>query len=123
MIARTVSLATPASVSPDERDRAVAGWEPRPLSAGDVSADAPPISRLFWDHARCAFQGALLDEAMLARELVRDTLARAAGVSLATVYSALSGHPVRRRTALKILRVLSDREVRLRPADSGWHRT
>ena len=122
MIAGTVSRATPTSASPDERHRSAASLEPQPPSVGDASADAPRVSGLFWDHARSAFYGALLDEAMLARELVPDTLAQAAGVSLATVYSALSGHPVRRTTALKILRALSDREVRLRPALSGWHR-
>jgi predicted transcriptional regulator len=68
-------------------------------------------SRPLWNAATRAFDGARLRGAMVSRGWTASEFATATALTPASIYSALRGHPVRDRTALKILQALSRREA------------
>jgi predicted transcriptional regulator len=83
-----------------------------PIRAGD--AGPANAHRTIWDGDRQVFDVGLLRQAMVVREFAPDTLADAAGVSRGTVYHALTGRPVRIRTARRILEAVAAVEPTIR---------
>jgi hypothetical protein len=66
--------------------------------------------RGLWSPLTGAFRGPRLRRAIVSRGWTAQEFAVAAGLTSASIYSALRGHKVRDRTALKIFRALAHRE-------------
>jgi hypothetical protein len=78
-------------------------------------SQGPPPGRFsrgieLWSPATRAFDGPRLRRALVSRGWTAPEFATAAALTPASIYSALRGHPVRDRTALKIFRTLARRE-------------
>jgi len=72
---------------------------------------SPHGAGMLWNPATGTFDGPWLRRAIVSRGWTAQEFAAASGVTSASVYSALRGHRVRDRTALKIFRALARRET------------
>lgn len=83
-----------------------------------LSAQAPPVvaTRRLWHSETRSFDGALLRQAIVLRGWSGiSEFARTNGLRESTVYAAVGEHPVRDRTALRILQALAKRDPILMP--------
>jgi len=74
------------------------------------AAPRPATRRLWYSETR-SFDGALLREAMIMRGWSGvSEFAASSGLRGSTVYAAVAGHPVRDRTALRMIQALAKRD-------------